>query len=127
MSDEHGSQVGPVMVFTSLRGAVSSFYREVAGLSGDATGDQAWLDAANAKLVVNEKGDAQTPKEVAAQSGFVVWFGVADVRGAYEKAKKLGAMASDFFGDYFFARDPDGRYVGIYALEDHAHGHDHEH
>jgi len=127
MSDEHGAQVGPVMVFTSLRGTVSSFYKEVIGLTGDEKGDQIWLDAGNVKVVVSQKGDAQTPKEVSGQLGFVVWFGVADVRGAYEKARKLGAAASDFFGDYFFARDPDGRYVGVYALEDHAHGHDHEH
>jgi predicted enzyme related to lactoylglutathione lyase len=125
--DEHGPQVGPVMVFTALRGTVSSFYEEVLGLSGDEKGDEIWLDAANAKVVVKQTGAAQTPKEVAEQQGFVVWFGVADVRGAYEKARRRGAAASDFFGDYFFSRDPDGRFVGVYALEDHAHGHDHEH
>jgi hypothetical protein len=32
----------------------------------------------------------------------------------------------DFHGDFFFAKDPDGRYVGVYTLEDH-HGHDHDH
>ena len=125
MSDK--PQVGPVMVFTGLRGTVSSFYREVIGLAGDEKGDEIWLDAENAKVVVSQKGDPQTPKEISGQPGFVVWFGVSDVRGAYEKARKLNAAASDFFGDYFFARDPDGRYVGVYALEDHAHGHDHEH
>ena len=33
----------------------------------------------------------------------------------------------DLFGDYVFARDPDGRYVGIHVNKEHAHGHDHEH
>jgi len=127
LSDEHGVQVGPVMLFTGLRREASAFYTEVIGLTGDASDDATWLEAANAKVVVHERGDAQTPKEISSQSGFVVWFGVADVRGAYDRATKLGATASDFFGDFFFARDPDGRYVGIYALEDHAHGHDHEH
>jgi predicted enzyme related to lactoylglutathione lyase len=115
------------MLFTGLRREAAAFYTEVIGLTGEAGDDATWFEAANAKVVVHDRGDAQTPKEITAQSGFVVWFGVADVRAAYEKAKRLGATASDFFGDYFFARDPDGRYVGVYALEDHAHGHDHEH
>jgi hypothetical protein len=127
MSDEHGVQVGPVMVFSARRVAVESFYKDLLGLAGEGGGDETWLEAANAKLVVHGNSDRQTPKEITEQSGFVVWFGVADVRDAYEKTKRLGATASDFFGDYFFARDPDGRYVGVYALEDHAHGHDHEH
>ena len=127
MSDEHGSTVGPVMLFTGVRGAVAAFYKEVVGLGGESTDDATWLEAANAKVVVHDRGDVQTPKEISTQSAFVVWFGVADVRGAYDKAKQLGAAASDFFGDFFFARDPDGRYIGVYALEDHAHGHDHEH
>jgi hypothetical protein len=76
---------------------------------------------------VNGQRDQQTPKEVREQTGFVVWFGVEDVRGAFDRARRAQAAVSDFYGDYFFARDPDGRYIGIYALEDHAHGHDHEH
>ncbi len=120
-------QIGPVMVWSSRRTAVESFYRELLGLAGDADGDETWLEAANAKLVVHGEGDRQTPKDIAAQAGFVVWFGVADVRAAYEKARTAGTTASDFFGDYFFAKDPDGRFVGVYTLEDHGHGHDHEH
>ncbi len=127
MSEEDRTQVGPVMLFSARRGEVAKFYADLVGLSGDAAADGAtWLEAANAKVVVNEADDRHTPAEVRAQAGFVVWFGVADVRGAYDKAKRDGCAVGDFQGDFFFAKDPDGRYVGVYTLEDH-HGHDHEH
>ena len=38
-----------------------------------------------------------------------------------------GYAIGEFHGDYFFARDPDGRYVGFHANEEHGHGHDHDH
>ena len=82
--------------------------------------------AENAQVVVNGPHERQPPKEFREQTGFVVWFGVNDVRAAFDKARRASAAVSDFYGDYFFARDPDGRYIGIYALEDHAHGHDNE-
>jgi len=128
MSDEHGTQVGPVMIFSPKRAETVRFYRDIAGLTGedgDST-DAAWLDAANAKLAVNDPTDRQTPNEVRGQTGFVVWFGVADVRAAFDHAKRAGCVVGDFYGDYFFARDPDGRYVGIFAQEG-THGHDHAH
>lgn len=127
MTDAHKPQVGPVMVFTPRRGEVERFYADIVGLGGKPSGDATWMDADNAKIVLHDEHDRETPAEVRAQRGFVVWFGVNDVRGAFEKARKASAAVSDFYGDYFFARDPDGRFVGIYALEDHAHGHDHEH
>lgn len=127
MSGEHKPQVGPVMVFTPKRGDVERFYADIVGLSGKPSDDATWFDADNAKVVVHGAQDRETPQEIREQSGFVVWFGVNDVRGAFEKARQASAAVSDFYGDYFFARDPDGRYVGIYALEDHAHGHDHAH
>jgi hypothetical protein len=128
VSDEHGHgpQVGPVMMFSPLTKAVAQFYAEVIGLGGETGGDEIWLDAANAKVVVNNPNDRQTPDEIRRQSGFVVWFGVADVRAAFDRARRAGALASEFFGDFFFARDPDGRYVGVYTLEE-GHGHDHDH
>jgi catechol-2,3-dioxygenase len=126
VSDEQEAQVGPVMMFTAKRGDVAEFYKSVLGLSGEDSGDSIWLDAANAKVVVHEATDPQTPPEVRSQASFVVWFGVADVRGAYERAKRAGSAIGDFHGDFFYAKDPDGRYVGIYTLED-PHGHDHGH
>ncbi len=119
-------QIGPVMAFTTRRVEAARFYRDVVGLPGDDGDDATWLDAENAKVALHDQNDRETPAEIRSAGGFVVWFGVVDVHAAFERAKRVGAAASDFHGDFFFARDPDGRYVGIYALEDH-HGHDHEH
>ncbi|HEU5288775.1 MAG TPA: VOC family protein [Candidatus Limnocylindria bacterium] len=119
-------QIGPVMAFSGRRRETATFYRDVVGLAGDDGDDSTWFEALDVKLAVHDQGDRQTPPEIKAAGGFVVWFGVADVRAAFDRARHAGAAASEFHGDYFFARDPDGRYVGIYALEDH-HGHDHEH
>lgn len=124
MTEKHATTIGPVMVFSAKRGDVARFYREIAGLTGEDGDGASWLEAENAKLVAHDLGDAQTPPEVQQQSGFVMWFGVADIISAFDRAKRSGAAVGDFFGDYFFARDPDGRYVGIFALEDH-HGHEH--
>ncbi len=126
MSEIHDAQVGPVMLFSAKRPETERFYREIVGLSGDAGADSTWLEAANAKVVVHERNDSQTPEEVRASAGFVVWFGVADVRAAYDKATRAGCAIGEFHGDFFFAKDPDGRYVGVYTLEEH-HGHDHDH
>ena len=129
MSDEHGTQVGPVMLYSAKRQDVAKFYSDIVGLGAERPGgttDAIWMGAANAKVVVHDKADRETPPEISGQGGFVVWFGVADVRAAYEKAKRAGCAVGDFQGDFFFAKDPDGRYVGVYTLEDH-HGHDHEH
>lgn len=126
MSGEHGSQIGPVMVFSARPGEVAEFYKSVLGLSGDTGDDSIWLEGENAKLVVHGPGEPDTPAQVSGAAGFVVWFGVADVRAAYERAKKAGRVVGDFHGDFFYATDPDGRHVGVYTLEDH-HGHDHEH
>jgi predicted enzyme related to lactoylglutathione lyase len=124
MSEHHGAQVGPVMLFSANRKEVAAFYTDVLGLAADDGGDATWMDAANAKVVVHDQNDVKTPAEVRTQPGFVVWFGVQDVRAAYESAKRAGSAIGEFHGDFFFAKDPDGRYVGVYTLEDH-HGHDH--
>ena len=131
MSDKKGTVVGPVFAFSDKHPEVARFYREIVGLSGDTGDDSTWLEAANAKLVVHEPEERQTEPEISQQRGFVVWFGVDDIRAAWARAKVAGAVVGEFRGDYFFARDPDGRYVGFYTNEDHAeahaHGHDHEH
>ena len=126
MSEKHATTIGPVMAFSAKRAEAARFYREIAGLTGSDDAPSTWLDAENAKLALNEPSDRETPEEIRSQGGFVVWFGVPDIVTAFDRAKRSGAAVGDFFGDYFFARDPDGRYVGIFALEDH-HGHDHEH
>jgi len=123
-----GPQVGPVFAFTAKHAATAGFYIDVVGLdrgSGDAS--SSWLKTENADVVFHSPDDGDTPPEVRAQLGFVVWFGVDDVRAAFERARKAGAIVGDFFGDHFFARDPDGRYIGIHVNEEYAHGHDHEH
>jgi uncharacterized glyoxalase superfamily protein PhnB len=126
VSKGHEAQVGPVMLFSANRKDVAAFYADILGLAGDDGGDATWMEASNAKVVVHDQSDLKTPAEVRTQFGFVVWFGVTDVRAAYDKARSAGRAVGEFHGDFFFAKDPDGRYVGIYTLEDH-HGHDHDH
>jgi uncharacterized glyoxalase superfamily protein PhnB len=126
MSETQEAQLGPVMMFTAKRAEVVRFYREVAGLAPEDSGDATWLDLGNAKLAVHDPSDRETPAEVRSQTSFVVWLGVHDVRASFERAARAGVTIGEFNGDFFFARDPDGRFVGFYPLED-AHGHDHAH
>ena len=127
MTDDKTPGLGPVMAFTAKRAEVVRFYTEIAGLKGDAQGGATWLAADNAQLVVHDPDDRQTEPDVRGQRGFVVWFGIDDVTTAYARAKAAGCAVGEFHGDYFFARDPDGRYVGFHANEEHGHGHDHDH
>lgn len=125
MSEKPTVHVGPVMVYSSRQTEVVKFYRELVGLRGELEPIASWLDAANAQVVVNEQSAPETPQEVRSQVGFVVWFGVVDVRAAHDRAKRAGCVVGDFYGDYFFARDPDGRLIGIHTTEDHQHDHEH--
>ena len=130
MSGTHGTSVGPVMLFSSKHVEVERFYRDVLGLpaqEGDGRQDAAWLSTANADLAVHSPDDPETPPEVAASRGFVVWFGVDDLEATYRRARAANALVGHLQADYFFARDPDGRYVGFHAKGEHAHGHDHDH
>ena len=129
MSEVHGAQVGPVSAFSATHAATADFYRDVVGLDAGRGGDPdaTWLKAGNADVVFHSPEDRETPPEVRGQTGFVVWFGVDDIRGAYDKARAAKAVVGDFYGDYFFARDPEGRFIGIHVNEEHGHGHDHEH
>ena len=123
-----GPQIGPVFGFTVTHETTAGFYTDVVGLTrGSGDPSSSWLKTGNADVVFHSPDDRDTPPEVRAQAGFVVWFGVDDIGAAFERARKAGAIVGDFFGDYFFARDPDGRYIGIHVNEEHAHGHDHEH
>ena len=122
-------QVGPVFAFTSKHATTARFYSDVIGLPSGTGSDasSSWLKAANADVVFHSPDDRETPAEVRGQTGFVVWFGVEDVRAAFDKAKAAKVVVGEFQGDYFYARDPEGRYVGIHANEEHGHGPDHEH
>ena len=124
-----GPEVGPVFAFTAKHAATAGFYREVVGLAAGrgADPDATWLKAGNADVVFHSPDDRETPPEVRGQIGFVVWFGVDDVKAAYDRARAAKAVVGDFYGDYFFARDPDGRFIGIHISEEQSHGHDHEH
>ena len=133
MTDEHGPAIGPVFAFTERHAEVAAFYRDVVGLTGDRSGDATWLDATNARLVVHDPDDRETDPAVSASRAFVVWFGVDNIRAAFARAQAAGAVVGEFRGDYFFARDPEGRYIGIYPNEQHGghghgeSGHEHEH
>lgn len=122
------AHVGPVFAFTATHAKMAGFYADVVGLDrGNTDVSASWLKAENADVVFHSPDDPNTPAEVRSQPGFVVWFGVDDIRAAFERARKAGAVVGEFFGDYFFIRDPEGRYLGIHVNEEHAHGHDHEH
>ena len=125
MSGLPGTRVGPVMIYSARQRDVATFYRELIGLSGDLDDSATWLDGTNAQVVVHQPSAPETPPEVRSQPGFVVWFGVVDVKAAHDRAKRAGCVVGDFYGDYFFARDPDGRFIGIYESEDHQHDHEH--
>lgn len=123
-----GPQIGPVFAFSATHAATAVFYTDIVGLqAGPADEHASWLKAGNADVVFHGPDDGDTPAEVRAQAGFVVWFGVDDITRAFDRARAAKAVVGDFFGDYFFARDPDGRFIGIHVNEEHAHGHDHEH
>jgi predicted enzyme related to lactoylglutathione lyase len=121
--------VGPVFSFTPHHASTARFYADLLGLapSPEPRADASWLNGANADLVFHAPDDPETPAEVRAQLHFVVWFGVDDIRAAHDRARAAKAVIGDFQGDYFFARDPEGRYIGVHVSEEHAHGHDHEH
>ncbi len=123
-----GPQVGPVFAFSAMHAATAGFYADVVGLPAGTGGDAnaSWLRADNADVVFHSPDDRDTPPEVRGQSAFVVWFGVDDVKAAYDRARAAKAVVGDFYGDYFFARDPDGRFIGIHVNEEHGHGHDHD-
>jgi len=127
MSEDHAPSVGPVMAFTTKRSEVVRFYTEIAGLKAEVDGDATWLATENTQLVLHDPDDRQTEADVRGQRGFVVWFGIDDVATAYARARAAGCAIGEFQGDFFFARDPDGRYVGFHANEEHGHGHGHEH
>lgn len=122
---DHDPKTGPVMLYSARQRDVANFYAELVGVTGDDSKESIWLKTANADVVIHGRHDGDAPPEVREHGGFVVWFGVVDVNAAYQKARKAGWLVGETYGDYFFARDPEGRLVGVYTTEEHGHGHDH--
>ncbi len=115
--------MGPVSVFTDRRPEVARFYRELVGVPRDSESDDSvWLRAANARLAVHDRDDAETAAEVGRGDGFVVWFRVPDVNAAYERGRSAGRVVGGLYEDkprpYFFTRDPDGRFIGVGEADD---------
>lgn len=109
-----GPQVGPVFGFTAKHTTTGAFYRDVVGLApGRDDNDPSWLTAGNADPVFQSPEDREAPQEVRAESGFVGWSGVDDVKLAFEEARTAKYVIGDCYGDCFFARDPEGRYIRI--------------
>ncbi len=112
-----------VFVFTDRRPEVARFYRELLGVSQQSEGDDSnWFQAANARLALHDRDDRETAAEVGLGDGFVVWFRVPDVHAAYQRARSAGRVVGELYEDkprpYFFARDPDGRFIGIGEADD---------
>lgn len=93
---------------------VAAFYREIVGLTPESEKDDSvWFAPDGARLVVHDRDEEATAPEVGRARGFVVWFGVGDVDAAYARASAAGAVVGRRYDGYFFARDPEGRFIGV--------------
>lgn len=93
---------------------VARFYREVVGLVPESEKDDSvWYAGDGAHLVIHDRDEEATAVEVGRGSGFVVWFGVDDVDAAFARAAAAGAVVGWKYEGYFFARDPEGRFIGV--------------
>lgn len=111
-----------VFVFTDRRDEVAAFYRDVVGVPQESAKDDAnWFRAEDARLAVHDRDDAETAPEVGRGQGFVVWIRVPDVRAAYARALAAGRVVGPYYDakpyPYFFARDPDGRFIGVGSVD----------
>lgn len=105
-----------VFVFSDQWEVVGRFYREVIGAPQEsAKEDSVWFAPEGARLVVHRRDDPETAPEVLRGSGFVIWFGVEDVDGAYARARAAGAVIGERYRNYFFVRDPEGRFIGVHG------------
>lgn len=98
-----------VFGFTEQRDSVARFYEEVLGLRRQrARDDSVWFEpAGGATFTVHDRNDE--PRDW----GFVPWFHVTDLAAAFERARAKDATVGEMGEGYFFARDPDGRVVGV--------------
>jgi predicted enzyme related to lactoylglutathione lyase len=121
-------RIGPVFAFTDQRDAVARFYRDIVGIpvqKGAEDPQSAWFAADNAPLAVHDRRDPQTPEPVTKGQGFVIWFGVPNLQETFKRVYAAGAVVGTPSEDFFYGRDPDGRYIGFFRSEE-AHGHSHD-
>ena|SRR5713226_3924447 len=98
-----------VFAFTAKRDEVARFFEEVLGLRRErARDDSVWFEPeGGATFTVHDREDEP------GVPGFVPWFQVEDVAGAFERARARDVNVGDIRDGYFFARDPDGRVFGV--------------
>jgi len=102
-----------LFAFTARRAEVAAFYRDVLGLDiEEAKQDAVWFGTHGARFSVHDDDDRQTAKEVRDSHAFVMGLGVDDVEVAHDRARRAGAVV-ERFENWFFVRDPDGRYVVV--------------
>ena len=67
-----------------------------------------WFEpAGGATFTVHDREDEP------AEWGFLPWFHVDDLDGAFDRARSRGATVGEMREGYFLARDPDGRVLGV--------------
>ncbi|OLE76737.1 MAG: hypothetical protein AUG02_03955 [Chloroflexi bacterium 13_1_20CM_2_70_9] len=98
-----------VFAFTSRRDEVARFYDDVLGLRRQRPHDDSvWFEpAGGATFTVHDREDEP------AEWGFLPWFHVDDLDGAFDRARSRGATVGEMREGYFLARDPDGRVLGV--------------
>lgn len=111
-----------LFVFTDRRSEVAGFYRDIIGVPQESEKhDASWFRAENAQLAVHDREDEETAPEVARGTGFVVGIRVADVQAAYARASRVGQVVGKLYQGtphpYFFARDPEGRFVIVTSVD----------
>lgn len=101
-----------VFAFTTARRDVAAFYRDVLGLDvAEAKDDAVWFATEGARFVVHDDDDRETAREVRESHAFVAGIEVDDFDAAYERTRRAGAVIGERFKNWFFVRDPDGRFL----------------
>ena len=97
-----------VFAFSDRREAAARFLEDVLALCRERPHDDSvWFTTDGARFVIHDRED-EPPS-----SGFVPWFQVTDLDGTYARAQAAGAVVGGMREDYFLAKDPDGRLVGV--------------
>src|SRR6267143_5960488 len=92
-----------VFAFTANRDEVARFFEEVLGLRAQrARGDDSvWFEPESGATFTVHDHEGE-PEGL----GFVPWFHVDDLAGAFERALAKDANVGEIRDGYFFARDP---------------------